>query len=65
MIVGLSVLVLMFVITGAIITHPELKENALLIHLLGVIEGALMIVVGYYFGSSKSSQDKDERNQLK
>jgi hypothetical protein len=63
MIVGLSVILLMFLITAAIIQNPSLKENTLLIHLLGVIEGALMIVVGYYFGSSKSSQDKDKRDR--
>ena len=61
MIVGISVLALMFLITISIIFIPSLAENKLLIHLLGIIEGALMIVVGYYFGSSKSSQDKDKK----
>ena len=61
MIVGLSVIVLQFVIVFAIIFKPDLKDNPLMIHLLGVIEGALMFVVGYYFGSSKSSEDKDKR----
>lgn len=63
MIVGLSVIALMFVVTLSIIYIPELSENKLLIHLLGIVEGALMIVVGYYFGSSKSSQDKDKRTK--
>ena len=63
MIVGLSVIALMFLVTISIILLPELAENKLLIHLLGIIEGALMIVVGYYFGSSKSSQDKDQRTK--
>lgn len=61
MIVALSVLALMFIVTFSIVSVPSLEENKLLIHLLGVIEGALMFVVGYYFGSSKSSQDKDKR----
>ncbi len=61
MIVGLAVIVLQFVIVFAVIFKPDLKDNPLMIHLLGVIEGALMFVVGYYFGSSKSSQDKDKR----
>ncbi len=29
-------------------------------HFTGIIDAAMMAVVGYYFGSSKSSQRKDE-----
>lgn len=62
-IVGMSVIALTFLVVLAIIFKPELQENKLLIHVLGIVEAAFTFVVGYYFGSSKSSQDKDERTK--
>ena len=38
---------------------PEGNKDALLI-VLGVLAGAFSNVVGYFFGSSKGSQSKDE-----
>jgi hypothetical protein len=38
---------------------PEVNKDALLI-LLGVLAGAFSNVVGYFFGSSKGSQAKDQ-----
>ncbi len=60
LIVGISSVILMFLISIAIIFIPELQENKLMIHLLAVVESVLMLVVGYYFGSSKSSTDKNK-----
>lgn len=38
---------------------PEVNKDALLI-LLGVMAGSFSNVVGYFFGSSKGSSDKNE-----
>jgi hypothetical protein len=37
----------------------ETKEN-IIIHILGIIEGMLLTIGNYYFGSSKGSQEKTE-----
>jgi hypothetical protein len=37
---------------------PENKEA--IIHVLGIIEGGVISIVSFYFGSSQSSQRKDE-----
>jgi len=31
-----------------------------LIHVLGTLDGVISMLVGYYFGSSKGSHDKNE-----
>jgi len=54
-IIGISVFVFMVV---AIVFKPELQENKLLIHLLGMVEGVAITIFSYYFGSSKGSKDK-------
>lgn len=38
---------------------PEINKDALLI-LLGVLAGSFSNVVGYFFGSSKGSSDKND-----
>ena len=53
--IGVSVFVFMVV---AIVFMPELQENKLLIHLLGMVEGVAITIFSYYFGSSKGSKDK-------
>lgn len=42
------------------ITDRELPEGnrEIIIHILGIIEGVVMSIVTYYFGSSKGSQEK-------
>jgi len=59
-IVGASVIALMLVCVLAVIFVPAVAENKMMIHLLGIIEGALLTVVNYYFGSSKGSSDKNK-----
>tara|TARA_R110002051_G_C8383542_1_gene445555 strand:- start:75 stop:557 length:483 start_codon:yes stop_codon:yes gene_type:complete len=54
-IIGISVFVFMVV---AIVFKPELQENKLLIHLLGMVEGVAITIFSYYYGSSKGSKDK-------
>ncbi|MHA1123746.1 MAG: hypothetical protein ACTSPC_13195 [Candidatus Heimdallarchaeota archaeon] len=48
------------VIIFAVVNNPELKDNTLLIHIIGVVEGAYLANNNFFFGSSKSSQDKDK-----
>ena len=39
-----------------------MQENDLFIHLLGMIEGVVVSnIFAYYYGTSKSSHDKDEK----
>jgi hypothetical protein len=57
--IGGTVLLTFVIIVFAAIFKPVLAENTLLIHILGVLEGALLTMVTFYWGSSKSSQDKD------
>ena len=52
-VVGLSVFVFMVV---AIVFIPELQNNKLLIHLLGMVEGIALTIFAYYFGNSKPSK---------
>ena len=60
----LSALVVMSVfllVVYALIYRVIPAENKeILIHVLGIIEGAVMTIVSFYYGSSKGSQKKDE-----
>jgi amino acid transporter len=61
---SITVLVAFLVVLYALIFKiipPENKEA--LINILGIIEGAVMAIISFYFGSSKSSQAKDEHIQ--
>lgn len=55
--VGLGLLVFIIV---SIVFMPELADNNLLIHVLGIVEGVCTSIFFYYFGSSKSSADKNK-----
>jgi hypothetical protein len=33
-------------------------KETIIVHILGIIEGMLLMIGNYYFGSSKGSQDK-------
>jgi len=59
-IVGGIILVTFLFIVVAAVFKQELAENNLIIHIVGVIEGSVVTIVAFYFGSSKSSQDKDK-----
>lgn len=50
-----------FIIVNALIFREIPGGNKeILIHVLGIVEGAVMTVVGYEFGSSKGTQLKDK-----
>ncbi|MEO1255877.1 MAG: hypothetical protein AAFY41_13495 [Bacteroidota bacterium] len=46
----------------AIIFMPQLQENKLFIHLVGMIEGIVVTkLYSYYYGTSKGSKDKQNK----
>jgi hypothetical protein len=55
LIVGAWALIQYFLFTHII--AQEMRE--LIIRVLGTLDGALMLVLSFYYGSSRSSQDKD------
>ena len=57
---GMTILAVFVFVIIAIVMKPSLAENTLITHILGIIEGATIIIVSYYFGTSKSSQDKQD-----
>jgi hypothetical protein len=59
-VVGLVGLGLLVFIVMAVVFMPELSENLLLTHILGIVEGVCTSIFFYYFGSSKSSADKNK-----
>lgn len=59
--VGLTVLAVFGVVVLKLISHKIPVENReIVIHIVGMVEGALSILVSFYFGSSKGSQNKDK-----
>lgn len=61
-IVGMIVLVGSFALVAALFTYPVPNANRDMITMSsGVILGWGGAIVSFYFGSSKSSRDKDER----
>lgn len=60
-IVGLSIISIFSLIVWGVfmLELPETKEN-IIIHIIGVMEGMLVMIGNYYFGSSKGSQEKTE-----
>lgn len=60
-IVGIAIIVVFSSMVFTVTTQEIPKENReIIIHILGIVEGALMAIVTYYFGSSKGSQEKQE-----
>lgn len=55
---GVVLSAFLFMVISAVFI-PNLSENHLITHIVGMIEGAVVTIVAFYFGSSKSSQDKD------
>lgn len=56
--VGVAGLALFAASFYALVWVPQTVENKLFVHFLGIIEGAVLSIYGYYFGTSKSSSDK-------
>lgn len=64
---GYTGLVSFIAIIAAILFMPELEENRLFVHLMGLLEGVVVSsLFSYYFGTSKGSKDKQQMlNKLK
>lgn len=45
------------------VVFGEVKESAMMHQMIGLIEGVALTIFAYYFGTSKSSKDKDEKIQ--
>jgi hypothetical protein len=59
--VGLSIMGIFSYMVYMIFAYElsDTKET-IIVHVLGIIEGMLLMVGNYYFGSSKGSQEKTE-----
>lgn len=44
----------------AVINIPGIKDNHLAIHIIGLVEGVVLSIFYYYYGTSKGSKDKDD-----
>lgn len=60
-ITGLIILLIFSVLVYKLITTelPE-RNREVVVHVLGIIEGAVMAIVTFYYGSSKGSQQKQD-----
>jgi hypothetical protein len=57
---GTIMLALLLIVHALIYeTIPEANKEAL-IHVLGIIEGGMIAIVSFYFGSSKSAEKKED-----
>lgn len=55
------VVISIMLFSAALIFYPLPKDNIQMVNIaLGAFIGAFITVVGYFFGSSKSSSDKNE-----
>jgi uncharacterized membrane protein required for colicin V production len=60
-VVCFTVLFVFVRMANKLIDHEVPEANReILIHVLGIIEGAVVSFVSFYFGSSKGSQKKDQ-----
>lgn len=60
-ITGIVVMIVFSAMVYTIITTEIPESNReIIIHVLGIMEGALMAIVTYYYGSSKGSQEKQQ-----
>lgn len=60
-IVGLFVMMVYFLIVRGLLDKALPVENReSIIHVLGTLDGVVSLLVGYYFGSSKGSQEKND-----
>lgn len=60
-IIAYTVILLVFVAEGSMffVGQPKMMDGVVLGRILGTLDSALMLVLGYYFGSSSSSAKKD------
>jgi hypothetical protein len=59
--VGFTIMGIFFILVNALIVREMPEGNReIVIHILGIIEGAVMTIVNFYYGSSKGSQKKND-----
>ena len=56
--VGVTTLALVVTVVLAVIFMPAISENPLVAHIIGIVEGAFLTMLNFYWGTSKSSEDK-------
>jgi hypothetical protein len=60
-IVGISIIsIFTFMVYGVFMLELDDNKENIIVHIIGVIEGMLVMIGNYYFGSSKGSQEKSE-----
>lgn len=59
--IALSFLVFSFIVFLLILLHQVKTSESTTITILATISNILMLIFGYYFGSTKSSKDKDKQ----
>ncbi|MGB4971499.1 MAG: hypothetical protein WBO32_02510 [Cyclobacteriaceae bacterium] len=60
-----ALLTFILMVVSVIFLSNQVSDNALFHQLMGIIEGVALTVFGYYFGTSKSSSDKNKMFQNK
>jgi hypothetical protein len=48
----------MFIIYSLVTRDIPSHNKEVLVHVLGILDGAVMLVVGYYFGASKKQKEE-------
>lgn len=62
--VGAGVLLAFLYVIWCVTNRPELEQNTLVAHILGIIEGFVGALMFYWWGTSQSSRDKtDAKNK--
>lgn len=56
--VGIAIILAFLFQLVAVTLLPGLDQNQLAVHMLGVVEGALFMVAGHYFGDSVRNDTK-------
>lgn len=59
-IIALSFLVFTFIVFLIVLLHQVKTTDSTTITIIGTVSNILMLIVGFYFGSSKSGKDKDK-----
>jgi uncharacterized membrane protein len=60
---ALTVFTAFLFVVFALVSLPIPANNKeALIHVLGIIEGALIAIIGFYFGSSKSQKKAEDKS---
>ena len=58
--VAFAVVIVFIVVNIYVLQDCDLEENPMTLHVLGISEVLMGMILQYYFGSSKSSSDKNK-----